>query len=148
MPGRWKHWLAMGLDRLDYGAIIAPVSRKRSDQKILCLDRSWTNEEGIAAITSLPLEYSNDVGATIHEQITVPPEWDDIPRAGIRFTVPAQFEQLSWYGLGPDESYSDRYKSQLLGRWNSTVDEQYHPYCYPQEHGNHHGTRSFSLTDQ
>jgi beta-galactosidase len=34
-----------------------------------------------------------------------------------------------------------------VGRWSSTVAEQYVPYAFPQEHGHHTGLRWLRLTD-
>ena len=46
-------------------------------------------------------------------------------------------ERLEWYGRGPWESYSDRLASAVVGRFASTVTDQYVPYIVPQEHGHH-----------
>ena len=56
-----------------------------------------------------------------------------------------RFDRLEWYGRGPLETYVDRESSEQLGRWRSTVAEQYVPYVLPQEHGNHTDTRWFAL---
>lgn len=81
------------------------------------------------------------------ETITVPAEWDDLPRVGVTFTVPARFSTLRWFGRGPLETYPDRWRSQRLGRWETSVDDQYHPYVRPQEHGAHVGCRWFEVVD-
>ena len=60
--------------------------------------------------------------------------------------MPATFDRLEWFGLGPDETYPDRRSGATLGRWRSNVDEQYHPYVVPQEHGAHVDTRWMTLT--
>jgi len=143
MPGRWRDWLAMGLDRLEI-----TQSRTNWEQtdtgKTLSLDRTWSFEGGpeVRHFSRWILEES---GFRIEETIEVPEEFDDIPRVGVKFLVPSGFERLNWYGLGPDESYPDRYSAQKMGHWQSTVDNQYHPYCYPQENGAHFATRSLSL---
>ena len=54
-------------------------------------------------------------------------------------------ERLSWYGRGPWENYSDRLASALVGRFESTVADEYVPYIVPQEHGHHSDTRWLSL---
>ena len=56
-------------------------------------------------------------------------------------------EALEWVGLGPSESYSDRRAGSIVGRFRSTVSEQYVPYILPQEHGHRSDVRSLSLTD-
>lgn len=141
MPSRWREWLAWGLDRLEMSTPIVRV-----DGHILTSEREWRAAGGAKAIHRSCWTLTED-GAQIDEHIIIPEEWPDIPRVGIRFEVPAGFETLTWFGLGPDESYNDRYKAQTVGRWESSVDDQYHAFAYPQEHGGHHQTRAFSLTD-
>jgi beta-galactosidase len=70
----------------------------------------------------------------------VPEELGDLPRLGTVFTL-EQLEQLEWFGLGPMETYADRRSSATVGRWKSTVSDQYVPYIHPQDHGRHEATR-------
>ena len=60
----------------------------------------------------------------------------DLPRIGVRMTLPNSFESFSWFGRGPTESYSDRKTSGIVKWHQSTVANQYVPYILPQEHGN------------
>ncbi len=46
------------------------------------------------------------------------------------------FERIQWYGRGPWESYSDRKTAALVGLYEGSIVEQYHPYVRPQETGN------------
>ena len=39
--------------------------------------------------------------ATFAEQIVVPAEWHDLARVGVRFEVPGDLDQLTWFGPGP-----------------------------------------------
>lgn len=106
-------------------------------------------------LTSFPAEASHtserttnaDGSVTFVERFEIPEEWDDLPRIGVVFEVPSQFNRLRWFGLGPDESYPDRQSAQRLGLWTSTVEDQYHPFAMPQEHGAHLGTHWFELSD-
>jgi beta-galactosidase len=60
----------------------------------------------------------------------------ELPRFGMRAELPAGFEQLSYYGRGPWENYSDRKTSAFVGVYNSTVSEQFTwNYIRPQEAG-------------
>lgn len=56
-------------------------------------------------------------------------------------------QALKWYGRGPHESYSDRFRSALLGVYEGSTSEQLEPYEYPQESGNKLDTRWISFTD-
>ncbi|MBD2867895.1 glycoside hydrolase family 2 TIM barrel-domain containing protein [Paenibacillus arenilitoris] len=71
----------------------------------------------------------------------------EIPEVGMLFQMPAQFDRLSWYGNGPDETYWDRQSGGKLGRYAGTVRDQLVPYIRPQECGNKTGVRSAEVTN-
>ena len=78
----------------------------------------------------------------------VPVGLPDLPRIGLRYRIPNALERLEWFGRGPHESYCDRQESALVGRYESTVSEQYVPYIMPQEHGNKTDVRWLALRDE
>jgi beta-galactosidase len=139
LPNRRMEWIALGLDHLRKGPVI-----RGGDGQTLLLERAWEGVGGHKAIHRSRWTTVDD-SVQIEEEIFIPETWTDMPRVGIRFTVPAGHERFEWLGLGPDESYPDRCGAQMLGNWQSTVEDQYHPYALPQEHGAHQQTRSFSL---
>jgi len=69
----------------------------------------------------------------------------DLPRIGVIMTVDPAWEQVTWFGHGPGESYPDRKAGTPVGRFTQTVAEQYEPYILPQEHGHHTQTRWLEL---
>lgn len=77
----------------------------------------------------------------------VPKVFDDLPRLGVRLTLAPQLENLTWFGLGPVESYPDRKEGSIVGSFASTVTDQFFPYIVPQEHGHHCDTRWLTLSD-
>jgi beta-galactosidase len=60
-----------------------------------------------------------------------------LPRFGMEFAMPEGNELLEYFGLGPDENYSDMNHHVFMGHYKSRVSEQYFPYIKPQEHGSH-----------
>ncbi len=72
----------------------------------------------------------------------------EMPRFGMLFTLPDSYNNLSWYGRGPWENYSDRKTSAFIGKYSSTVEEQYSNYVRPQEMGNKTDVRWMILTDK
>ena len=57
-------------------------------------------------------------------------------RVGLRFDMPANFENVEWFGLGPGENYPDCKLSASFGIFESTVSKMNPPYIKPQECGN------------
>ncbi|MCR5047196.1 MAG: DUF4981 domain-containing protein [Treponema sp.] len=59
----------------------------------------------------------------------------EYPRVGITLPISADFSDVSWYGNGPHESYSDRNASAILALHSKKIAEMETPYIVPQENG-------------
>ena len=59
----------------------------------------------------------------------------EMPRFGINFNIPGEFEKATWYGRGPHENYIDRMSSAFVGYYESTVENLKFDYSRPQENG-------------
>lgn len=70
----------------------------------------------------------------------------DLPRFGLRLTVPGDFGSVEWYGRGPHESYWDRNTGAAVGVYRSRVEDLFFPYMLPQESGNRTDVRWVSFT--
>lgn len=74
--------------------------------------------------------------------------WDiPLPRIGLQLTLPQTFDHVTWYGLGPGESYSDSRQAGRVDVYTGTIDDLYTPYVVPQENGNRSDVRWLALTD-
>jgi beta-galactosidase len=71
-----------------------------------------------------------------------------LPRFGMTFAVPGAWDQVQWYGRGPEESYVDRQSGYPLGIYTRTVDQMVFPYVRSQDTGNRTDTRWFSVGDR
>ena len=56
-------------------------------------------------------------------------------RFGMQMRMPANFNEIEYYGRGPIENYADRNNAAKLGKYRQTVEEQFYPYIRPQETG-------------
>ena len=73
----------------------------------------------------------------------------NIARIGMKMTVAEGYENLTYYGNGPQENYVDRNTGTKLGIYKSTVTDQFESkYVKPQENGNRTGVRWTTLTDE
>lgn len=70
-----------------------------------------------------------------------------LPRFGLNVVMPEQFENIEYVGYGPVESYCDRYRSQLLSKYSTTVTGNFEHYIVPVESGGHYRTKTASVTD-
>ena len=71
----------------------------------------------------------------------------DMPEFSMLFKLDADFENLTWYGLGPADTYCDRERGGKLGIYHKKVSENLAEYLVPQECGNHTHVRWASVTD-
>jgi beta-galactosidase len=71
----------------------------------------------------------------------------ELPRFGMQTTLRAGFDNLTWYGKGPQETYWDRQDARV-GLFHGSVADQYFDYIKPQETGNKEGVRWLALTDK
>ena len=72
----------------------------------------------------------------------------DLPRVGVNLMLVPGLTQLEWFGRGPWENYPDRKAAAMVGRYSSTVAEQYVPYIMPQEHGHKTDVRWLTLLNK
>lgn len=70
-----------------------------------------------------------------------------IPRIGIEMNINEAMNNIGWFGKGPGESYSDSKQSQLVGRYDKSVDALFTNYVHPQSNGNRTETRWMSATN-
>lgn len=71
----------------------------------------------------------------------------DMPEFGMLFKFDADYENLTWYGYGPAETYCDRERGGKLGIYQNKVADNIAQYLVPQECGNHTHVRRASVTD-
>jgi beta-galactosidase len=140
--GMAARWAEAGVDRLE--------------RRLVAIDRG-----GAATVvrssytTAAGIEISHEATYTtlaagailVVETVELPNTLDDLARVGTVLEIVAGFETLRWFGSGPHETYPDRKRGGLIGRWESTVADQYVPYVRPQENGGHADVRWLELTD-
>ena len=71
----------------------------------------------------------------------------DMPEFGMMFWFNADYDNLTWYGMGPDETYADRRHGAKLGIYSNKVADNMAKYLVPQECGNKVGVRYARLVD-
>ncbi|ULT59960.1 DUF4981 domain-containing protein [Neobacillus drentensis] len=71
-----------------------------------------------------------------------------LPIFAVSFKVPADYNQLEWYAMGPEENYSDRAMGARLGIFKNQVTDNLSSYVMPQESGNRTGVRRVSVTNE
>ncbi len=74
------------------------------------------------------------------------PEFPVLPRFGLRLFLAKELDQVSYYGLGPCESYPDKCRASSHGIYRARVRELHEDYIRPQENGSHTGCAYVTLS--
>lgn len=99
--------------------------------------------------SSCEVAYTVTGDGTVHTALSYDPPKGihDMPEFGMLFKFDADYENLTWYGYGPAETYCDRERGGKLGIYQNKVADNIAQYLVPQECGNHTHVRKASVTD-
>ncbi len=75
------------------------------------------------------------------------PELKDMPEFGVILKMDADYNNLEWYGNGPEETYADRLHGAKLGLYRNKVADNMAGYLVPQECGCKTEVRYAKVTD-
>ncbi|MBT1166515.1 glycoside hydrolase family 2 TIM barrel-domain containing protein [Bifidobacterium simiarum] len=110
----------------------------------------YTYELATAQRTKVTVRYEVNVDGQVHLTASYPGGEDmpSLPAFGLEWQLPAQYDRLRFYGLGPAETYLDRKAGGKLGIHATSAEESFAPYLVPQETGNHEDVRWAEITDE
>lgn len=74
-------------------------------------------------------------------------EFPDLPRFGLRLFLNRTLDCVSYFGMGPHESYRDKHRSASHGLYRANVIEMHEDYIRPQENGSHYDCDYVEITD-
>jgi beta-galactosidase len=131
-------WQELGLDRMS--RISERRSVSRADGSVLRSLR-WRGQATHPEIRHSQRLTPDAWGLTVDEEVRIPAAYADLARVGVSLALEAGFEEVSWLGLGPHETYPDRRRGATVGLWRSSVTDLHVPYIHPQENGGHEATR-------
>ncbi len=141
----YGRWLSLGLDNCELSHSRLQTAQMASGRiKISHRTTARTAAGALQMQTCYTLDNSGIV--KVEHLFDVPPVFSDLPRLGVRMCLPGSFENLSWFGRGPHETYIDRKESGMIAVHQSSVTSQYVPYILPQDHGNLTDIRWLSVT--
>ena len=139
-------WLAAGLDQLK-PVSVKVSARQSAEGVVVTIDKTFVGTDRKAKLGFLQKITARPDGTFVVEQdYRIPESFPTLPRIGVAAMTAKGFENVEWYGRGPWENYIDRCRSARIGKYRTTVRENYvDTYILPQENGNHTGTRWLEL---
>ncbi len=98
---------------------------------------------------SLTLEYTFAPDGTVEVKfdLSIPEDMPEPIRVGMAMGISNSLQEMSFYGKGPFENYSDRNGAAEVNIFTGTVDDFYYNYTKPQESSNHTCVRWLALTN-
>jgi Beta-galactosidase/beta-glucuronidase len=142
-------WDNMGLRDLTVKAGTWNIKKdKKSNTIDLNITNVYTGKEPFSFTTQMAFKVSSAGEIFVNSVIDPAVKNVVLPKIGYRLEMPKDFENLTWFGRGPWESYADRKEACFESVYNSTVTEQWEKYLLPQETGNKEDVRWMALTDQ
>ncbi|MGI6313962.1 MAG: glycoside hydrolase family 2 TIM barrel-domain containing protein [Candidatus Cryptobacteroides sp.] len=141
-----KEWTAAGLDSLQFKLISYKMFTSDTNDVVVFNKRAQSPSKKCYVDYEEVYTLKPDGSLSIRTHL-VPhgEELKSFARAGYLLTVDKRFENIRWYGLGPEEAYIDRHDGVRLGEYESSVSDSFVNYVYPQENGNKHSCRWFTL---
>ncbi|EAR53973.1 evolved beta-D-galactosidase, alpha subunit; cryptic protein [Photobacterium sp. SKA34] len=71
-----------------------------------------------------------------------------IPVIGLDLGINGEFDQVQYYGRGPEENYQDSRQSNMIDVYSTTVADMFENYPFPQNNGNRQHVRWAALADK
>ncbi|MBM7798394.1 beta-galactosidase [Microlunatus panaciterrae] len=145
MPGPTseQRWRQRGLDRLVHRTKEVLVG----DQALVVHTRVSAANSGRHVETSYRW-FVHDGRLALRVDVAPSPGWDCTwPRVGVRFDLPTEVSQATWFGSGPNEAYADSRAAARVGRFQAGIDELSVRYSRPQETGHRPELRWLELGD-
>lgn len=136
-------WERAGLHRLQSRTVSAEEDAETGELVV----RTRSAAAGSSAYVDCVWRW-HDVGDGVRLTWSATPSdgWPDVlPKIGIRLGLPVSWDEFSWFGLGPQESYPDSRSAVRMGQFHSSVADLQTPYVFPQENGNRSEVSSFTI---
>ena len=105
--------------------------------------------DSVQRMMDVCLTWQIDADGSISARILVKRnmEFPVLPRFGIRLFLKEDFDKVSYFGMGPYESYKDKCRASSHGLYHADVSKLHEPYLRPQENGSHTDCDYVTLSD-
>lgn len=153
MPKRYAQWkiASMYAGHKDYrGADCCKVLEPKVEVKEYSVRVTYTYLMPTTPDSQCQVAYEVYGDGTVQTTLSYDPvkELGDMPEFGMMFKLDADYDHVTWYGLGPEETYADRKKGAKLGVYQNLVQDNLAGYIVPQECGAKEEVRYASVTDR
>lgn len=135
------------------------VLKEWYDTTLQVVNVSLKVENGMPVITSnytlgngskvtVAYAINNDGVIKVNYALDVPAGRPNIPKVGMQCGIARDYDNISWYGRGPEENYIDRRYGFDAAVYSLPLNNFIEPYVVPQENANRTDVRWMSLTNK
>ncbi len=122
-------------------------AEKASDGKSVTVVTDLTlSAAGCSEVITYTVYGSGEI--TVSMKLNPDARMGEMYKFGSVITLPGDYENITFYGNGPVDTYCDRLRGAHAGVYNTTVRDSFFPYPKPQDTGNKTGVRYFALTSE
>ncbi|MDE6758351.1 MAG: hypothetical protein K2J89_03615 [Clostridia bacterium] len=141
-----KKWQKLGFDKLTSKLLSFDYEKNDNCLSITTVESlSFDGDEMFRVILDYNV-FDNgaiDVTATLQKLKAY-----DIPKFGLNIDLPEKFANITYYGMGDKENYSDMREHAVMGIYSLNIDDMYEHYVKPQDNGNRTCVRWAKITDE
>lgn len=148
-PGRYAQWkiASMYISHRNGGMFDnVPTTVEETEHSVTI---TYTYYMPTTPAAKCQVAYTVFADGTVETKLTYDPVegLPDMPEFGMMFKLNADYDNVEWYGFGPEETYADRRHGAKLGIYKNKAADNMAKYLVPQECGNKVGVRYAKVTD-
>ncbi|WP_240464848.1 glycoside hydrolase family 2 TIM barrel-domain containing protein [Paraferrimonas sp. SM1919] len=130
----WKTWQHMALwKKASNGMPLTDIEVQQQDNQIVVTTKH-SFEGKFSTTTQYSVNGNGDI--TVNFNLDAKQSLPGLLRVGMSTGVSAKLDNMSFFGRGPFENYSDRNQGATLGLYSGNVEQFTYEYVRPQENGN------------
>ncbi|MDR0288039.1 MAG: DUF4981 domain-containing protein, partial [Clostridiales bacterium] len=144
MPARYAQWKLASL----YASPVRGIENPTLTELKTSAEIIYKYNLPTSPTTVCTVKYTVTGDGTVQVNLSCFPQGlPPMPEFGMMFRLDADYKNLEWFGLGPEETYIDKKTGARLGIYHNSVADNMAKYLVPQECGNKVGVRYVKLTD-
>ena len=143
------YWQILGLTSVKPKLAGVKIIHKAGKPAVRTVYRMVTR--GIFLLGKVTVDYffESDGRMTVETKLSTPIALPfQLPRFGLSMELPESFQKVCYYGLGPEENYSDFKAHATIGVYETEVANMAHKYIKPQDAGNRGEVRFAALENE
>ncbi len=143
-----KSYWDSGMGTMAHRAITASVQSLGRNAARVTVEMDCRGFKGRGFFHKAIYTILSDGSVTVDNEFNPVGDVPMLPKLGLEVRLGRQFDQFTWLGRGPMESYPDRKQAMDVGLYSGLVQDQYQQYVRPQENGNKEDVRWAAFTDR